>query len=76
MGTERTDEALLGKMGVRVRASREKAGLSQGELSRRIGFHKTAIAHIEAGRKGPSLSKLVALATALDVTTDYLLGGG
>ena len=34
----------------------------------------TSIAHFEAGARKPSFETLRRLATALDVTTDYLLG--
>ena len=58
----------------RVRAHREALGCSQNELSRKLGLHHTAIAHIEAARRGPSLGILVGLAKHLGTTTDHLLG--
>lgn len=69
-----SDKVVLRTLAKRVRDRRETLGISQNELSRRLDLHHTAIAHIEAARRGPSLGKLVALATELGVTTDYLVG--
>lgn len=69
-----SDKSVLKTLAKRVRKTREELGLSQSELSRRLDLHHTAIAHIEAARRGPSLGKLVALAGELGVTTDFLCG--
>ena len=58
----------------RLRAAREKRGLSQGNLAGRGGFQASAISHFETGVRKPSFDNLRRLADALDVTTDYLLG--
>ena len=58
----------------RLRAAREKRGLSQGELATRAGFQASAVSHFETGTRKPSFDNLRRLADALDVTTDYLLG--
>ena len=59
---------------VRLRAAREKRGLTQGELGKRAGLQVSAISHFETGTRKPSFDNLHRLADALDVTTDYLLG--
>lgn len=58
----------------RLRASREARDLSQSELARLTGLQPSAIAHFEAERRKPSFDNIRTLATALKVTTDYLLG--
>ena len=74
MGDRTTDPKTQRTVSKRVRWRREELRISQNELSRRIGLDHTAIAHIEGGRRLPSIAKLVALARALDTTTDYLCG--
>ena len=58
----------------RLRAARDKRGLSQGDLGKRARLHASAISHFETGARKPSFENLRRLADALDVTTDYLLG--
>jgi transcriptional regulator with XRE-family HTH domain len=58
----------------RLRAARELRGYSQGVLADRAKMPPTSIAHFEAGSRKPSFDTLRRLATALEVTTDYLLG--
>lgn len=58
----------------RVKEQREKLGISQCELARRIGVSYTAIQGYEKGTKIASGNTLVALADEFGCTTDYLLG--
>ena len=59
----------------RLRRARELRGLSQSELAERAGkMPPSSIAHFETGKRKPSFDTLKRLATALEVTTDYLLG--
>lgn len=58
----------------RLRAAREKRGLTQSELAKRAGLQMSAISHFETGTRKPSFDNLRRVADALDVTTDYLLG--
>ncbi len=58
----------------RLREVREKRELSQSELARAAGMQPSAIAHFEAGRRKPSFDNVSALAKALKVSADYLLG--
>lgn len=64
------------QLGPRLRGARERLGVSQRALAKLVGYDNSAIAHIEAGRKEPSLGKLVAMANELHVSADYLLGVG
>jgi transcriptional regulator with XRE-family HTH domain len=58
----------------RLRKTRENRELSQSELAREAGMQPSAIAHFEAGRRKPSFDNVRALAKALKVSADYLLG--
>ena len=62
----------------RLRKTRETRELSQSELAREAGMQPSAIAHFEAGRRKPSFDNVRAmadaLAKALKVSADYLLG--
>ena len=53
------------EVGVRVRNAREKAGVSQAELARRIGSTQPAIARLEAGGCKPNMGTLSRIADAL-----------
>ena len=59
--------------GRRVRALREKLGLSQEQLAERAQLHWTYVSEIERGRRNPSLNILARLARALDVPLGKLL---
>ena len=58
----------------RLQAARQLRKLSQSELAAKAGLQPSAISHFETGRRAPSFDNLKALSTALEVTTDYLLG--
>jgi len=48
--------------------------MSQSELARAANVQPSAIAHFEAGRRKPSFDNVHALARALKVSADFLLG--
>ena len=58
----------------RIKVVRLLREWTQAELAARAGLPPTSIAHFEAGSRKPSFDNLRRLATALEVTTDYLLG--
>lgn len=58
----------------RLATVRQAQRLSQRQLALRIGLSPRAVGQFEQGENWPSLSTLVALARALDCSTDYLLG--
>jgi transcriptional regulator with XRE-family HTH domain len=58
----------------RLRAARESRKMSQSDLAREADLQPSAISHFETGRRSPSFANLKALADALKVTTDYLIG--
>lgn len=48
-----------------LRAARERAGLTQGELARRAGTSRPTVSAYESGRKSPSLATFQRLLAAL-----------
>lgn len=55
------------EVGDQVRDAREAAGLTQRELAERMGTSQAAIARLEAGGVGATLTTLQKVATALDL---------
>jgi transcriptional regulator with XRE-family HTH domain len=62
-------------MGARVRAMRQKLGLSSAELALQAGLSVGVISQIERGQANPSLRTLERLRLALDVPLMVLLEG-
>ena len=60
--------------GKRLRKIREEAGLSVKQLVRSSGLSQPAISHFECDRRLPSLGALLALARALELSLDDLVG--
>ena len=58
----------------RFRASRALRGIERLGLSKKTGLANSAICAYENGDRCPSSETLVKLATALEVTSDYLIG--
>jgi transcriptional regulator with XRE-family HTH domain len=58
----------------RLFAAREMRGLSQAELAKLANLQPAAIGHFERDRRKPSFANVRALAKALNVASDYLLG--
>jgi transcriptional regulator with XRE-family HTH domain len=64
-----TDHSLEpSKVGSRLRAERERRGVSLRELARRVGVSPSLVSQIELDRVNPSVSTLYALVTELGVT--------
>lgn len=62
-------------IGERIKARREKLGLSQEELAHRIGYKsKSSINKIELDVQQLRQSKIKQVADALETTTDYIMG--
>jgi transcriptional regulator with XRE-family HTH domain len=62
-------------IGERIRAERERYGMSQAELARRIAISKTAMNDIEQGKTvNPGVLHVVAIADVLRLSVDTLLG--
>jgi ribosome-binding protein aMBF1 (putative translation factor) len=61
------------EVGERVRDAREAAGLSQRELAARMSTSQAAVARLEAGGTGATLTTLQKVASALDLTVSIEL---
>lgn len=61
------------EIGQRIRKYRKAVGMSQEELASAVGISTTHMSHIETGNTKLSLQVLVAIAEALNVSTDSLI---
>lgn len=58
----------------RLRLSREMAGLTQGQVAKRLGWHRPTVSEIEAGRRRVSAEELSALAEMYGASVPWLVG--
>lgn len=58
----------------KIKLLREKAGLTQSEVSRMLGLSRSSVNAWEMGLSVPSTQYIVELAKKFNVSTDYLLG--
>jgi transcriptional regulator with XRE-family HTH domain len=65
----------LEDIGSRLREERDRVGISQRELARRVGLSPSMISQIESGLSKPSVSTLYGIVTELGVSLDDLFGG-
>jgi transcriptional regulator with XRE-family HTH domain len=71
----RIDMGEVSRLGRRLKAFRERAGLTQDELAARSGVSRTVIAGLETGqRSGVLLDSAIKIARALGVSIDHLAG--
>lgn len=64
--------SLQQKLGKKIKALRNEAGLSQEKMGELTGLDRTYISDIERGVRNPSLKSLQKLATALKVSISDL----
>ncbi|HSC50070.1 MAG TPA: helix-turn-helix domain-containing protein [Gaiellaceae bacterium] len=62
------------KVGNRLRAERERLGISLRELARRVGVSPSLVSQIELDRVNPSVSTLYAIVTELGMTMSDVFG--
>ena len=63
----------LRAIGARIKAARERAGMTQEDLAAELEMSPTHISVLERGLKAPKLETLVNIANALHVSSDMLL---
>lgn len=63
------------EVGSRIRAARERLGMTQAGLAARVGVSRSAVAQWETGRSGQVGSNLTQIAVVLDVGVEHLLLG-
>jgi len=61
-------------LSARLRAAREQAGLSQGQVAKLLSYQRPTISEIEAARRKVSAEELGKFADMYGVTTEWLLG--
>lgn len=61
-------------LGERIKAAREKAGITQVELGKRSGVSGVAIMRYEKGLREPRLAQLRVMADALEIDVSYFTG--
>src|SRR4029078_1423950 len=66
-------DALLQRVGARVRALRRERGISRKELGARAGLAERFLALVEGGQGNPSLRSLAEIAVALETTPVALI---
>lgn len=59
-----------------LRKMRERCGITQTELARRLGIRQNTITQWESGRRSPRVSEITRLADAVECTLDELLREG
>lgn len=66
----------MSQIAERLKAARTAAGLTQEALARRADLSLPTVQRSEAGRHDPSLTTLLALVNALDVSLEDIVGPG
>lgn len=62
------------RCGDRIALLREKRGLTQEELSSKLGISRAALSHYETNRREPDYDTLRSIANFFDTSLDYLFG--
>ncbi|MES1974270.1 MAG: helix-turn-helix transcriptional regulator [Pseudomonadota bacterium] len=69
------EDRIKAKLGERILAVREASGLTQEEFAARAGYDRNFWGRLERGAQNPTLTTLVRIAGALDLTVSELLVG-
>jgi transcriptional regulator with XRE-family HTH domain len=70
------DQRFFKALGARIAEQRKAQGFTQQQLADQLGLAQQVVASYEVGRRRVPISMLPALATALAVSVDTLLGIG
>lgn len=63
-------------LGEKIKEARKQSGLSQEQLSEKLGVSRSAVAKWEAGNGIPDVDNLKVLSQLLEVSIDFLLDNG
>ncbi len=66
-------DALMKKIGNRIKEIREREGLSQENLAKRMNVSRVAVSQIENGKRKICTEELIALSRIFNLSTDILL---
>lgn len=69
---QRNDVGLRERIGLRLRIARESAGLSQGQVAKKMDLHRPTISEMEAGRRRVSAEELKELAELYGVGIEWI----
>jgi transcriptional regulator with XRE-family HTH domain len=64
----------MNTLATRMRAAREQAGLSQGQVARLLNMHRPTVSEIEAGRRRVTAEELALFAKTYGVSVSWLAG--
>lgn len=73
MTSENTE--LRKSIAARLRMARESAGLSQGQVAKRLEMHRPTVSEIEAGRRRVSAEEIAAFGELYGVDANWLTHG-
>ncbi len=59
----------------RLREARNAAGLSQGQVAKKLGMHRPTISEIEAGRRKVSAAELERFAQLYGISVEWIVSG-
>lgn len=61
------------EIATRLRAAREQAGLSQGQVAKLLDMQRPTVSEIEAGRRRVNAEEIALFAEAYDVSSQWLI---
>ena len=61
------------EFGKNLREARLKEKMSQGDVARILGVHRSYVSGLERGRRNPSLLTVQKIAKAINVSIEYLI---
>ena len=68
-------DAPKGAVSDRLREAREAAGLSQGQVAKKLELHRPTISEIEAGRRKVSAEEVEKFANLYGVSVEWVVSG-
>jgi ribosome-binding protein aMBF1 (putative translation factor) len=72
VGQVNADNPTLVRVGAKIRAERERQGISQADLAAAAGLHRTYVGGVERGERNISIINLERIANALGVSVGQL----
>lgn len=66
---------LRAEIAARLRMARETAGLSQGQVAKRLGMHRPTVSEIEAGRRRVSAEEITQFADLYGIDSNWITRG-
>jgi len=70
-----SDPSSNAQIGVRLRWARENAGLSQGQVAKKMSLHRPTISQVEAGDRAVKPKEILEFAELYDVDARWIVAG-